>query len=223
MNQNKEQAIALRKEGKSYNQISETLGVPKGTLAYWFKDATWSAELRDQLSLMARENSGIRMRILSGKAKVKRQELYASYRTMAQERFTLHVTDRLFVVGLTIYWGEGDNKLENGIIRVANTDPLMIKLFYQFLKKYLPELGEKAKFYLILYPDLDEEVCKDHWAKLVGMPAGRFLKTQYIVGRTPTKRLAYGIGGIIVSSRAYKEMLLYWINQLKVTEQEMRE
>ncbi len=219
MRKDKEQAVALRREGKSYSEISRIIGAPKSTLAYWFKDLGWSTELREELSSLAREKAAARMYLLTEKAKQKRHQLYSHYRELARSTFPVHISDNLFIAGLTIYWGEGDNKLENGIIRVVNTDPIMIKLFYRFLKKYLPELGAKVKLYLILYPDLDDEACKVYWSNQVGVPTERFFKTQYINGRTPTKRLAYGIGGIIVSSRAYKEMLLYWLALLKTIQE----
>ena len=34
----REKAIKLRKQGKSYSQIKTIIGVNKGTLSYWLKD-----------------------------------------------------------------------------------------------------------------------------------------------------------------------------------------
>jgi len=38
MRKEKNAAIQLRKEGKSYSEVSKILCIPKSTLSYWFKD-----------------------------------------------------------------------------------------------------------------------------------------------------------------------------------------
>ena len=38
-------------------------------------------------------------------------------------------------LGLGLYWGEGDKSPNNTSVRLANTDPLLIKKFKEFLTK----------------------------------------------------------------------------------------
>lgn len=114
-----------------------------------------------------------------------------------------------------IYWGEGDRKLENEMIRVSNSDSLMIKLFYTFLKKYLPEISLKAKIYLILYPDLNDDLCKNQWVKQVDILLNKFIKSSFIKGKGSAKKLIFGIGTLTVSSRLYKEKIITWLNLIK--------
>lgn len=121
----------------------------------------------------------------------------------------------LFIAGLVAYWGEGDNKLADGVIRIANSDPLMLKLFYRFLKKYLPEISDRAKIYLVLYPDLNDHLCRRYWSEKIGLSLDKFFKSSYIKGKCPTKRLLYGIGTLTVSSRLYKEKIIAWIDLIK--------
>jgi len=51
MRKDKEKAILLRKQGKSYKQIREELGIATSTLAGWFKNEPWSQEIKKRLSL----------------------------------------------------------------------------------------------------------------------------------------------------------------------------
>ncbi|MFH1611720.1 MAG: hypothetical protein ABH887_00395 [bacterium] len=116
----------------------------------------------------------------------------------------------LFVAGLILYWGEGDSKLVNGMVRLSNTDTRMIEIFVKFLKIICNVPKEKIKAYIILYPDLSESYCKKYWCYVTGIFQSNFYKTQFIKGRHPTNRLRYGICEIHVSSRGLKEKIMVW-------------
>jgi len=215
MRKDKESAIYLRKSGKSYSEIAETLGIPKGTLAFWFKNIHWSQTIKNKLLGIAKEKSRKRMIVLSHQAREERITLYNQYRLRAEIQYKKFKSDTLFMIGLMLYWGEGDSKLENGVIRITNTDPDMIKLFNIFLKKYLSEVCKKVKAYLILYPDLNDKECKEFWSKKIEVPCDRFLKSHCIQGHHPTKRLSHGICTLFISSRRNKEVINTWIKLFK--------
>ncbi len=212
---NKIKAIMMRKGGASYQKISHTLKIPKSTLAYWFKDLNWSTVIKHRLTIQARQKAQKWMTILSHRARNKRLQFYKNKKIQAQQLFPTLKKQLLFISGLMAYWGEGDSNLHNGIIRVTNTDPMMLKTFRLFIKKFLPHLDAKIKAYLILYPDLRDKNCKLFWARKLNLPIAKFTKSHYIRGRHPTKRLSYGICTIIATSRADKEMVLAWIDLLR--------
>lgn len=222
MRQDKIKAIKLRRRGKSYREIEKILGIPRSTLAGWFQKIQWSRKIKERLSLITRRQASQRMRTLVEKINQKRQKLYHATRRAAENQFKELKGDPLFIAGLMIYWGEGDRKLENGAIRVSNTDPALLKFFYFFIKKYLHEISHNIRAYLVLYPDLDEEECKKYWSKNIEIPMERFMKSTYIHGRHLTKRLAYGICTITISSRAYKEKIHAWLNLMRSETVNMR-
>jgi len=41
--------------------------------------------------------------------------------------------ERLKLAGVMLYWGEGDKKVENSQVRLSNSEPGMVKVFYLFL------------------------------------------------------------------------------------------
>lgn len=215
MRTDKQAAIQLRKQGISYKEISGIIDVPKSTLSNWFSGVSWSEKTRRSLSKIAKEGARERMIIISHKKREELKKNYQEQKIIAEKQFKKFSKERLFIAGLMIYWGEGDNKLENGVIRVANSDPLMIKLFYKFLKTYFSEVSPKAKIYLVLYKDLNDEVCRRHWSETVELPLDKFIKSSFIKGKHPTKRLSYGIGTLTVSSRLYKEQIMTWVNLVK--------
>lgn len=222
MRHDKQIAIQLRKNGESYREIANTLGMSKSTLASWFKNTAWSQAIKKQLSLKARIEARQRMIVISHRARQKRIKLYREYRISAAKQYNTFKNERLFIFGITLYWGEGDSKLENGIIRITNTDPEMIKLFHIFLKKYFSKIYKKTKAYLILYPDLNDKISKNFWSKKIELPLDKFIKSHYIKGYHPTKRLLHGICTIFISSRRNKETMNTWIKLLKKDVESMR-
>lgn len=129
----------------------------------------------------------------------------------ARVHFERFYTNPLFAAGIALYWGEGDSKAQNAL-RLSNTDVRMITLYTTFLRSIMGIPDEKIRIGLILYPDLSDDICKDFWSNATNLPVENFMKTQFIRGHHPTKRLKYGVCMVVVNSRAQKLMMLTWID-----------
>ena len=211
-------ATKLRKKGVCYNKISRELGIPKSTLCYWFKNKLWSQEIKKELSRKALYIAKKRLRLIN-KARIEKWKRWREeHRQIARKEFSCLKKDPLFLAGLMLYWGEGDSKMENGLVRLSNTDSEMIRLFVGFLHRCCGVPREKIKAKLILYPDLNEEIGKKYWSKNAQIPSRQFRKTQFIYGKHPTRRLAHGICDVYVCSRGLKEKIFTW---LKLYQQEL--
>jgi hypothetical protein len=110
-----------------------------------------------------------------------------------------------------LYWGEGEKSPKNSKVKLANSDPRMIRFFYTFLKDVLKIQEQRINIYLLLYPDLADEMQKNLWSKSTGIPLSQFKKTIYINGKHPTKRISYGVGNIYLNNRELKEKIMKWI------------
>ena len=117
----------------------------------------------------------------------------------------------LFLAAIMLYWAEGDSKIENCSVRLTNTDPQMIRIFTHFLRKICGVPNERMRVYIILYPDLNEKTCRNYWSKVSGISYNQFIKTQFIKGSHPTKRLSHGICMIHTGSRQLKEKIYVWL------------
>jgi hypothetical protein len=208
MNLKKSNAIKLRRLGRSYNEINKTLKISKSTLSDWFKNEEWSENIKNKILENTHKERTEKMRKAH---KDFWQNKYLDYRHRAETEFSTFKNDFLFIAGIMLYWAEGDNG-EKAIVRLTNTDPRMINLFGKFLLKFGNIDKNKIRLYLMLYNDLEEPSCKRFWTKNVGLPLTRFHKTQYIGGRHPTKRLAYGICNINICNRELKEKITSWIS-----------
>lgn len=212
MRKDREKAIELRRKGLSYKKIHQELGIPMSTLAGWFKNEMWSIEIRDKLASRESLSYPDKLKRLVAVVREKYNKLHNSYREEAKLDFEKLKNNKLFLAGVMLYWGEGDKKVENTNIRISNSDPTMIKIFYLFLTEIMGVPKEKIFCSLILYPDLNDNPMKNFWSNAIGIPLSQFKKSIYIRGRYPSKRLSYGVCKIRTGSRKNKEKIMVWIN-----------
>lgn len=211
MRKDKEIATKLRRSGMSYKQINRDLGIAIGTLASWFKNEPWSQEIKDRLSKEVSLSNPKALESMAQANKERWKLKYEEYRNAAIREFNKFKNDPLFLAGLMLYWGEGDKAVKNSRVRLGNSEPEVIRIFYLFLTKILGISNERISAWLLLYPDLIDSVQKNFWAKATGISINQFKKSTYIKGRHPKKRLSFGVCTLVINSRALKERVLKWI------------
>ncbi len=209
MRKDKEKALELRRSGKTYRQIQSELGVAKSTLSEWFRDLPWSRHLK--VSNTQRTWSREQQAMMLAARKNKLESLYAEVEAEADIQYKKYRSEPLFWAGLMVYAGEGDKRAKN-LVRVTNTEFYLHKIFIAFSLKYLGITREKLRFCLIIYPDLNESLCKEMWSNLLQIPRAQFHKTQVIRGKEKVKRLQYGIGMSIISNTVLKRKILKWLS-----------
>lgn len=205
-------AIELRKSGKSYNFISRELEIPKGTLSDWFKDLKWSTKIKQKNERLAYRRTLERIQKFVKSNKKKWFEWRKNHSLAAVQEYKDFKGKPLFIAGLMLYWSEGDNGLKTYNTRLSNTDPRMIRLFIDFAIKFLKVDVKDIRIALILYPDLDEKICKRFWSRQTKISTNQFYKIQYIKGHHPTKRLNYGICMVRVGGVGPREKIKTWLD-----------
>lgn len=213
MRNDKQTIINLRKTGKSYNEISKTLRIPKSTLSDWLKNTSWSKKIKLHLDTKTRKLHSIRLKELG---KIKKQNLARAYqqaKAEAKTEFNALKYHPLFISGLSIYWGEGD-KSTHHTARIGNVDPLLIRVFVKFLVEICGVPKNNIKAYVLLYPDLDDNTCKNFWIAQSGLDSTNFTKSIKIQGRHKTRRLTYGVCTVGYSSTYFKVKIYEWLKLL---------
>ena len=122
----------------------------------------------------------------------------------------------LFGLGLGIYWGEGD-KISKGAIRVANTNPKIIKTFIKFLLDICGLRKHKLLFQIICFNDSNPIEAKKYWANELGIKGKKFGKIVQIPTQgkgTYKKKSAYGVCILTVASIKLKPWIMEEINKL---------
>jgi len=209
MRKDKEEAFRLRKEGKTYTEISKLLGISKGTLSFWFSKFDWSQDLKS-----VNHKFNYSPAKLEAMRQARRGYLDARYLQAQKEaeiEFRKYLFNPLFVAGLMLYEGEGDHS--NGPqLLIANTNPSVIGAFKRFIEEYYPEYKSRMRISLLLYPDLDSNTCIDWWREQLEDQTILFHRPVIIQGRHKTRRLQYGVASLIISSKFLKVKILKLID-----------
>lgn len=211
MRKDKVKAYELRRKKRSYSEISRLLGIPKSTLASWFRVEEWSKEIRDKLGKQQSFSWPKKLAAIQRSNRERWSKLHEGYREAAKNQFRQLKDRPLFQAGVMLYWGEGEKNQKRGRVQLANTDPLMIRLFYKFLRDEIKVPPEKINVWLLLYPDLIDDMQKRFWHTTTGIPLSQFKNSIYIKGRHPTRRLSYGVCNLYIRSREYYEKIMTWL------------
>ena len=213
MRKDKEKAFDLRKEGKTYKEISAVLGVSKSTLSGWFSRDGQFAEILAKNKVKFNLAGAEKMRFMNNTRALKLSESYKKAEEDARVEFEKLKDNPLFFTALAVYWGEGDKRTPYNI-RISNTDPKLIRIFVLFSERFLGISQDKIKISLLLYPDLDDNICKEYWSNGLKLPIANFYKTIVIQGRHKINRLSYGVCSVGFSSGYLKRKIHVWLEML---------
>lgn len=207
----KRRAWELRKEGRSYNSIRKELNVSKSTLSYWFQYLDWSKEIRNKNAKETEKISTDRIILMNEARRKQSSQKHEEMKKEAAEEFEKYKNSPVFIGGLMLYLGEGNKSMNDGHIKICNTDPFVLKIFMKFLIMFCGINVEKMRFWLLCYPDNDIEKCLNWWSESIKLNRNQFYKTQVIQGRHKEKKLLYGVGNIMITSAFLKTKVLKWI------------
>lgn len=199
-------ALVLRKQGKSYSQIKEELGLSKSTLSVWLRKYPLSRERINQL----RGRSEVRIERYRQTMQRKRDARLAQYYKEEKEKWLPLSVRELFLSGLFLYWGEG-GKTIHGQVSINNTDPDVLKFALYWIRIALEIPKDKIQVYLHLYNDMDIQEEINFWSKQLNMSKKYFTKP-YIKKSTKAgltqKGFGHGTCGLRVNNTVLKERIL---------------
>ncbi len=176
----KDKAKKMRENGASLGDISKKLHIAKSTLSFWCKDMILSESVINKIKTKGRAES---MKGLFKYSEFKRKERLD--RNILQKKEGASSVGALserdiLMIGLGLYWGEG-YKYENGELGFTNSNPLMIRFYFKWLK-----LWNVEKDSLILRLTLneffrkEESNIKNFWINFLDVKESQFSKTTFI-------------------------------------------
>lgn len=225
MRKNKIQAIKLRKQGLSYNEINRKLGISKSTLSYWLSKLEISKEAKNRISARVYEGS-IKGLIRRNKnqtilAKKRAEEI----RGLAKKEVAGLIKNKLFLTGISLYWAEGYKKGAYGskwkAVDFANSDPELIRIMMEFFRKICKVEEKKIKIQLIAHKNIDINKVVAYWSKLTKIPKNQFIKTCCSVSKSSKNKrnknsLPNGTIHIRINDVKLFFRIIGWIDGLKI-------
>ncbi len=219
MRRDKEKAILLRKQGKSYNEITEILGVAKSTLSLWLKNVKMPSRIEKKFWNKTRKNWAESItKFNKERAKIAREKAQEIQNSASKDIGEISKRE-LFLIGIALYWGEG-HKRSRWRLDFTNSDPIMIKIIMRFFREILKIKEDKFSATAQIHPNTTSEKTVNYWSKITKIPKKQFLKTYTRV--TPTSKrkrafntLPYGTLRISISDVEITNKMKGWISGLE--------
>lgn len=219
MRQDKEKAILLRKQGKSYNEITEILGIPKSTLSFWLRNVKMPTEIEKEFWNKTRKKWAQNITTFNKeRAKIIREKSRQAQATASKDIGKLSKRE-LFLVGVALYWAEGYKKTR-WRIDFSNSDSLMIKLVMRFFREICNVKEDKFFATAQIHPNITPQKAVNYWSRITKIPKKQFLKTYTRI--TPTSKrkrafntLPYGTLRVSVSDVEITNKMKGWISGLE--------
>lgn len=228
MRNDKDAALKLRLNGKSYSEICSALGIPKSTLSGWFSDVVLSETAQKRITERSQKKS------LDGLIKRNKNQTKLAWERARQiqnsaskEIDSLSKTD-LLIVAAALYWAEGYKKLlvrkgkevTHHPVSLTNSDPVLIKMFLRFLREYCKVPEEKIRADLRIFPNQNGKYIQEFWEKETGILPCNFGKIYTGISKSsqskrPYNRLPIGVIQIRVSDTKLFHRIIGYIEGLK--------
>lgn len=170
----KEDALGMRKKGKSITHIERNLGIPRSTLSGWFKDIKLSEKHIKRLN----KNKYLALEKARKKA-VKIHEDQKMQRILSAQKEALDVLgkidkDNVYILELvlsSLYIGEGFKGSYTGM---GSSETLILQFFINSIRKIYNIPITKISCRLHLRFDQDPKEIKRYWSKELNLPTSNF-------------------------------------------------
>ncbi len=170
----RERARILRKDGLSMHEIAKRLEVSKASVSLWVRDVSLSEKQKKGLSENGRSIESVERRRASRLANeaTKRNAIVLH----AKKDFSKLSARELKLIGCMLYLGEG-GKTNRGIVRLANSDPDVIRIMMRFFREVCNVPEHKFRGYVHTFEHANVEKTEKYWSQVSGIPRGQFYKT----------------------------------------------
>ncbi|MEK9171958.1 MAG: hypothetical protein AAB782_01845 [Patescibacteria group bacterium] len=210
----RERARALRKEGKSMNQIIEETGYSKASVSFWTRDILLTKAQRSKISQRGRSMESVERRRTSRLFNIskKRQTII----DLAKDDFSDLTVREIKLIGAMLYWGEG-RKVGNWSVSVANSDPLIIKVMMRFFREVCNVPEGKFRAHIHTFEGVPVRKVEKYWSQISGIPTDQFYKTYTKPSKASLQKrqtLPYGTLDVYVHDTKLFLTIKGWIEKI---------
>ncbi|MGC1210758.1 MAG: helix-turn-helix domain-containing protein [Micromonospora sp.] len=175
------EAVELRAEGRSVDDIARRLGVAKSTAYQWVKHLPLDRD--DEAAARRRAHSRLMTDARWAAHRKARDAAQAAEQARAAEVVGSLDERDLLLLGAAIYWCEGAKTKpwrRQDRLQFINSDPGLLALFLRFLEACGIRRGIPT-YHVSIHESADADAAVGWWAAALGLPVERF-------GRTTVKR-----------------------------------
>ncbi|PJE50366.1 MAG: hypothetical protein COV29_04290 [Candidatus Yanofskybacteria bacterium CG10_big_fil_rev_8_21_14_0_10_36_16] len=214
----KTRARQLRSRGGSIKEIARKLSVSQSSVSTWVRDINLTQNQINFLKHKGHLKEVIKKRIQTRlkNEKNKRRNIINNHKTLFPNYKTTN--DNLLIIGTVLYWAEGTKSDKSRMFKFSNSDPHMIKIMINFLKKICRIPKNRLRGHIHLHPHLNNKVAEKYWSKVSKIPLDQFYKTSQSLNKRSKNikdKLPYGTFNIEICSVDLYLKMLAWIEALK--------
>lgn len=172
-------AQSLRKEGLSIKDIAKRIGVAKSSVSIWCSDIELtSVQIKNLHQKMVRGSYAGRLAGAHSQRKKKQEQIEKAAIQAVHDMGVLQDRD-LFLLGLGMYWGEGDKK---STVRFFNSDPRAI----HFMMRWFREILHISESDFMMYLNLNEahayrtKEIVEYWSEVTGISVKQFRRPSLV-------------------------------------------
>lgn len=180
-NELKIEAINLRKEGRTHQEINDILktSIPRSTFSGWFREIT----MNDKALAKLKHIRDSKLDVARDKAlSVNREKREAFLTSLASINATFcKKIDDLPTAKIALSMlclGEASKYKTGSVFSLGNTDKRIILLFIRLLNRCFKIDPSKFRFTVMCRADQDVKALEDYWEKVIGFPSEQFYKTR---------------------------------------------
>ncbi len=203
-------AVELRKKGISMGEISRVLNVAKSSVSYWVRDIELTKSQRKKLNKSGHSVDAIEKRRIARVSKTREKREFIMREAASQVRFLSK--DPLWCIGVALYWGEGGKTQQTA--RLANSDPLVIKIMMHFFRETCQIDEIKLRGHIHTFSKNNADKALKYWSNISGISEKNFFKTyvkKSIASKNKRKTLPYGTFQVYVHDSVFFFRIMGWI------------
>ncbi len=228
MKTEREQALKLRLQGRSYTEIQRTISVSKSTLSVWLSQVILSVESKHRIESRAKKKSLAGLLKHNKNQTARARNRMSEIRKRTEDEIKIVTQNSLLFIGAALYWAEGYKRLKvkngheltNHPVSLTNSDPKLIQIFLRFLRESCHVSEEKIHADIRIYKHQNAQHLLAYWSSITGIKKERFGKMYYGIsksslGKRPFNRLPYGTIQIRVNDTQLFHRIMGWIAGLQ--------
>ena len=184
----KQQAIQLRKEGKTYSEILSEIPIAKSTLSDWLKSVQLATPQKQRIT-KKRKSAALRG------AQVRHQNRISEVEALEKQGFidVNRLSAReLWLIGVALYWAEGSKQYDHSPstgVTFNNSDARMLLVFLKWLRQMkVPPSAICFELYVHETRKSETETFKRWWIRELSISPKQLDRVYLKKGNPKTKR-----------------------------------
>ncbi|HSX42347.1 MAG TPA: hypothetical protein VLE93_03275 [Candidatus Saccharimonadales bacterium] len=169
----KEIALKLRLEGKTYSEILKLVKVSKSSLSLWLQSVGLAQPQKQRIT---EKRIAARLKALDRVRQIRSERTEVVTKKALSEIPAL-INDPFWVAGLMLYWAEGSKAKPWALsvgVEFSNMNAEMLQLFSAWCQKYLGTVKSEFSYEISIHENADSGIARDYWSNVLSVKPEEF-------------------------------------------------